>query len=461
MVLSTGVYTSCIEDGISTSPSDQPTFSVDTLHMGTVFTDQVTTTYRFTVYNRHSKVMNISDIHLSGDNAELFRLNVDGFSGKTFSNIEIRPNDSIFVMVEATLPPNGRNLPIDIFADINFVTNGVTQTVVLGAAGQDVERLYHHTITTDTRLTADKPYQIFDSLVVAQGATLTLEPGTTLHFHDGASMIVRGTLISDGTVTAPVNICGDRTGNVITNITFDLMSRQWEGIQFTPSSTGNLITHTSIRNTWYGVIVNGGDAPLNDPIPDTPKLTIINSKLRNSADHVLEVYNASVTAIGSEFAESGNGLVYLEGGHHQFNHCTLANYYLFSAISGPALQFAAHDTQGPGRTTARITNSIIYGLGAGLSHGDLTGTDIYLVNCLLKENGSDDTNFISCLWDKDPLYYTVREEYIFDYRLKPESPAIAAGNPELTLPQAANDAYGLPRGDAPDLGAYVFTPPAE
>ncbi|MDE6612225.1 MAG: hypothetical protein K2K22_06660, partial [Muribaculaceae bacterium] len=59
------------------------------------------------------------------------------------------------------------------------------------------------------------------------------------------------------------------------------------------------------------------------------------------------------------------------------------------------------------------------------------------------------------------LYYTVREDYIFDYRLRPDSPAIGAADPLLTLPDAATDAYGLPRGATPDLGAYVFTEPAE
>ena len=36
------VMGSCIEDGISTSPSDQPEFSVDTLAIGDVFTDENT-----------------------------------------------------------------------------------------------------------------------------------------------------------------------------------------------------------------------------------------------------------------------------------------------------------------------------------------------------------------------------------------------------------------------------------
>ena len=71
---------SCIEDGISTSPSDQPEFSVDTLAIGDVFTDETTPTYSFKVYNRHDKVMSINSIRLTGSK-DYFRLNVDGQSG--------------------------------------------------------------------------------------------------------------------------------------------------------------------------------------------------------------------------------------------------------------------------------------------------------------------------------------------------------------------------------------------
>ena len=91
-----------------------------------------------------------------------------------------------------------------------------------------------------------------------------------------------------------------------------------------------------------------------------------------------------------------------------------------------------------------------------LNHGDFTGTDIYLRRCLLKSAGEDDSNFIGCLWDTDPGFRTVREEYLFDYRLQEDSPAIGAADPSLTRPEAAVDRYGNQRGAYPDLGAYVY-----
>ncbi len=447
----------CIEDGYTTSHSDQPTFSVDTLQMGVIFTEEPSTTHRFIVYNRASKSLNISRVSLSGDNAGLFRLNVDGFSGREFSDVEIRANDSIFVFVAATLPANERAVPVEVTASLDFLVNGVTSSVTVAAQGRDVRRIHAETITEDTRLTADKPYQIFDSLVVAPGATLTIDPGTELFFHDGAMMVVRGSLKAVGQAEKEITFSGDRTGNVAADISFDIMSRQWVGMFFTSTSRDNELSYAHVCNTWQGVTVDGTEATA--PV----ELTMVNSRLRNSGDLSLDVRHADIRAYGCEIAEAANGAVSLVGGKHVFNQCTLANYYLFTAIGGPILSFSHIDAEsddGSGKpyTSADITNTIIYGLGTDLSHGDLSGTDIHIRRCILKSTGADDDNFIDCLWDTDPLFRTVREDYYFDYRVKEESPAIGVADPALLLPQAATDRYGLPRGSAPDIGAYVYQP---
>ncbi len=445
--------TSCIEDGYTSSPSDRPTFSTDTLDLGTVITTDVSNTRRFTVRNPHSKGLLISDISLEGANAGYFRLNVDGFSGERFSNVEIRANDSIYVLVSCTLPENKVDVPVDLDANIRFTTNGGTERVVVRATGQDVTRLNAVTISENTTLSATKPYQVFDSLVVAENATLTLPAGARLMFHDKAYMRVYGTLIAEGTKDKPVELRGDRTGDVISGITFDLMAGQWYGLDLMPSSKGNRLTHTILRNTVQGVIALDTD------------LELVNSRLRNSQYRALTAIGSDITAVGCEFAEAPYGTVNLTGGVSSFDHCTFPNYYLFSAIYEPAVvvshlnaESADPDYDGD-YTRATFSNSIIYGLGSDIKPGNLDGTDVYVYNCLLKSNGSDDDHFVDCVWDKDPLYYTVREDYIFDYRIKPESPAIGAGNAKLSRhPAAATDAYGLKRGSAPDLGAYVFDP---
>lgn len=444
---------SCIEDGFSSSSADQPTFSVDTLDMGVIFTEQPSTTHRFTVYNHADKSIAISRINLSGENASLFRLNVDGFSGTDFNNVEIRANDSIYVFVETTLPANERSVPVEVTASLDFLTNGVTRSVTLAARGRDVNRLKSVILTENTRFVAGKPYQIFDSLVVAPGTTLTVDPGAELLFHDGAMMVVRGTLKAVGEVGKEITFAGDRTGNVASDISFDIMSRQWIGMFFTNTSRNNELSYAHVCNTSQAVTVDGAFS--RSPV----ELKMVNSRLRNSGDLVLEVYHANIRAYGCEFAEGANGVVYLQGGEHTFNQCTLSNNYLFTAIGGEILQFShidedSDDTSGLPYTKADISNTIIYGIGQDLSHGDLTGKDIYLRNCLLKSAGTDDDNFINCLWDTDPGFLTVREDYYFDYRLHDDSPAIDAGDPSLVAPEAASDRYGIARHSIPTIGAY-------
>ncbi|MDE6277960.1 MAG: hypothetical protein K2M06_07630 [Muribaculaceae bacterium] len=448
---------SCIEDGFSSSPSDQPRFATDTLDLGLIFTDEASPTSRMVVYNPHPKGLNISRIAITGPDAGHFRMNVDGLTGESFSDVEIRAKDSIFVLVEATLPENAGPAPTKVKASLDFTTNGVTRSVVISATGQNVKRLRAITITTDTRFTAEIPYQIFDSLVVAPGAALTLEPGARLYFHDKASLIVRGSLRSLGTPEAPVNMCGDRTGNVVSDISFDIMSNQWTGAFFTATSKDNILSHTDIRNTRQGVTVY--EAPL----------TIINSRLHNSGGCALEAYHARIRALGSEFAEAGDGLVYLQGGEHLFTGCTFANNYLFSAIANPAISLAhvsadpktgADDGSGFPYMKAEFNNSIIYGLGSDFSHGSLEGTDVRVRRCLIKAEGVDDNEFVNCIWGEDPLYYTVRADYLFDYRLKPDSPAIDAADRSLFPADfPACDFYGVKRRS--DLGAYTFTEPAD
>ncbi len=448
-----GMFSSCIEDGVTHSPSDAPSFSVDTLKMGVVFTDEVTPTFSFKVFNPNKKGLNISQVTLGGDNPSIFRLNVDGFSGSEFKDVEIRANDSIFVFVEATPPAHGRLSTCRSSATVNFLVNGVHYPVVVTLDGQDIERISGLTVTSDTHLTGERPYRVTDSLVVAPGATLTLDPGTTLLMHDKAYIAVDGTLISRGTPERPVRITGDRMGEVIPGVSFDIMSRQWSGIWFSPTSKGNRLEFTDISNTTDGVTVLGAGSETS------PALSLINSNLHNSGGRVLTAFDTWIDARGCVFSEAAGGLVLLNGGIYRFDLCTLSNNYLFSAISDAAWIFPdAMKNPQPSPagipTKVYVTNSITYGLGSDANPGTLTGSDIKFERCLFKAVGTDDDNFVSCIWDADPLFFTVREDYVFDYRLRPDSPAIGAAFPGLSDMPLDVDFYGNRRGS--DLGAYVF-----
>lgn len=446
---------SCIEDGVTTSPSAQPQFSTDTLRLGDLFTLDASPTSRFTVYNRNDKILNISRIAFVDDNDGVFRLNVDGVAGSSFTNVEIRPNDSIFVFVEATLPENNSSAPVGRLAHIEFLTNGVSSRFPVTVSGQDAVRLSGDTrFSGNESLSAEKPYLVSDSIVVEEGATLTVPAGARLLFHSEARMVVHGTLLVEGTAARKVTMCGDRTGYVASDIPYEIMSGQWEGIEFTPTSKENRISHAVIKNSSSGIILDhvAGSG-------ERPALFLHNSVVRNSKGYVVTAIHSDLTAVGCELAEASNGIMLLVGGNHTVNHCTIANYYLFTALGGPAVQFShvdaeSDDESGLPYLTADFANTIIYGNGTEVSHGDLTGLPVYFRRCLLKSAGTDDDNFLSCLWDVDPLYYTDRQAYIFDYHLQPESPAIGEANSSLTHPSAQTDMDGHYRMESPALGAY-------
>ncbi|MDE5800509.1 MAG: hypothetical protein K2H74_05745 [Paramuribaculum sp.] len=450
--------TSCIEDDVTLSPADQPVFSADTLDVGRIFMDEPSQTHAIKAYNHSDKVMRISRIGFQSGSEGCFRINVDGFSGKDFRDVDIRPNDSIFILVSATVP---RVLSASSVEDkLEFETNGVTRSVVLKATGVDAVTLTDPVIDSDTRWDAEKPVRIYGELTVAPGVSLTLGEGLTVYMHDKASIEVHGSLRSEGTADAPVVIRGDRSGTVITGITFDLMSRQWAGMTIHPDASPCELCFTEIRNTEYGVFVDGPTAT------DVPQLTLIGCRLRNSRDNVLAAYHTSVRAVSTEFAESGASPVWVIGGEALFDHCTFSNYYLFSAITGPLLQ-VSHctddnlDAEQPGlpRAKVRVTNSVLYGMSADMSPTSLDGTDVYVHRCLLRSPGSDDEHFTDIIWGGNPLFRTQREEYYFDYRLGADSPALGASDPATTaVDLPVTDFYGAVRPAQPAIGAYeIFT----
>lgn len=446
------IATSCIEDGIDTSPSHQPQFSTDTLKLGSYFTGEPTPTRRFVIYNRYKKVMNISSIRFYDRDQRIFRINVDGQSGKEFSNIEIRPNDSIYVLVESTLPANGVWGENSVSKELLFTTNGIDKQVVIHATGEDIQRERGTIIETDTRFNATHPYQIYDSLVVMPGATLTLEPGARLYFHDKAELLVFGKLVSKGTPENPVTLTGDRRGNVVADISFDLMSQQWGGIYFGYPSTGNVMEFTEVRNTDYGVAVDSCSYT-----PALPALRLKNCRFRNTAGFGLQAGHTGIFAEGCEFAEAGCGALLLKSGEHTFNNCTFSNYYLFAIPTWPLvhLEPLTAETDGDGEPAdtpvkADFNNCILYGMTAEMNSDNLDDSRVYFRNTLFKSTGSDDDHFINCLWQSDPLFHTVREDYIFDYRPKPGSPAIEAADKSY-IPEGC-DFYGTPRSGA--IGAH-------
>lgn len=454
------ILAGCISDDITTSPDDVLSFSVEKVSFDTVITETGTPTARLLVYNRAKKGVNISAIGFKDPDTR-FRLNVDGQTGSNFHDVEIRGGDSIYVFIECDPPKSPTSEPQLIEDQLQFVTNGVLQEVPVEAYGQNVTRLKAVTLEGDMTMTDEQPYVIYDSLVVAPGTRLRIDPGARLLFHDNAKLVVYGTLEAVGTKEKKIDMRGDRLDNVLKDVSYDIMAGQWHGVRIARQSFDNRLEYVNMRSTRVGLDIDSC-ADLS-----RQKLLLVNSWLHNSQYNALTSRHARVDAYGCVFSEAANAAVSLSGGSHRFVHCTIANYYLFAAISSAALSLY-HCLPADGMPdvplmNASFENCIIYGLGGDINEGTLDDSDVYMRNVLFKSSGEDDSHFLSCVWGEDPLYYTVREDYIFDYRLRPESPAIGRGNSSFVTDLCRFDWYGMDRlaTGTPDLGAYVFTEPKE
>lgn len=447
---------SCISDDITDSPSATLTFSNDTISFGTIFTDLNTPTARLKVFNRNSKGVVISSIKFK-DPESPFRLNVDGVSGSSFTDVEIRGNDSIYVFMECFIDADDSKAPQRIGDQLEFITNGVRQDVEVEAWAWNVTRLRSLVVENDMTLTAERPYVIFDTLTVNPGATLTIEPGSWLLFHDKAAMNIKGTIHAIGETESFIRMSGDRLDDILPDVAYDQLAGQWGGINIASESFGNRLEFVNMRSTVSGLRIDScGDLSKN-------KLTLVNSWLHNSQGSVLSSEYAAVDAYGCCFSEAAGNVVRLIGGNHNFVQCTIANAYLFSALFLPNL-YLGHclpedqDENDEPLMSASFENGIVWGqIGGPIEPGDLIGSNVYMRNMLFKANGSDDENFINCIWDEDPLFFTVREDYYFDYRLQPDSPALGAGNPAYLTPECVYDMDGLYRlaDGLPALGAYA------
>ncbi len=459
-------FSACKDDyeDYSSSPGDVLAFSHDTLSFDTLFSTIGSTTKKLMVYNHNKKPLLISSIQLSGIGRSGFRINVDGRAGHSFSNVEIRPNDSMYVFVETTLKENNNNNPIIMLDSIVFITNTVKQQVILEAYGQDAYICKNGCIIeTDSVFKNDKPYLIYDSLVVRENATLTIPEGTSLFMREKARINIRGVLKITGSRDKPVTIRGERLGSLL-GISYDKLPGQWAGMYFYPSSFHNEINYAHIRNGVHGISLDSSSL-------ENPKLKIANSVLTNVYYNLFSAVSCDVEAENCEFSNAGQALVSLNGGKYSFTHCTLANYFVWENRKTASLIFKNYIKKGKTDIPipllqANFYNCIVYGSSTSEISFDKTETvsdfNYRMDYCLVKMNYEDlNTSYITnYILNKDPMFKTIdRDNVIFDFRLKTGSPAINKGNITYAL-SVPEDMNGVSRvsDEAPDMGAYEWTP---
>ncbi|MDR1407686.1 MAG: hypothetical protein LBJ23_06545 [Tannerella sp.] len=465
----------------STNPNHRLTFSVDTLSFDTIFSTVGSTTKQFMVYNPNDEALRIEMVLLANPGKNGFRINVDGRKGDTFRDIDVWKNDSLYVSVEVTVDPNGTVQPLVVEDSILFYVNGIRQSVLLQAYGQDVHLLKGGvTITRDTTFVADIPYLIYDSLKIAEGATATIEKGVTMYMHNGANLIVDGTIKVKGTQESPVTIRGDRLDDIKTSVLlpYDRTPGQWGGICFGSSSFENEFYHVIVRNGVTGLVCRESQ-------PDRMKIHIRHSQITNMSKYLLLAINCHIEASDSEFSNATDSTVALVGGKYQFTHCTIASYNILTNRNRvtPCLVLSNRWVEGTYKTSyalqqAYFDNCIIDGGhsadSTNLYSGELwfdvedenmsgnSGTFNYRFNsCFVKTARLSNERFVNNLFIHSPSYLktgTKEDEYVYDFRLANKS--VGIGNADRSISEKYPvDRYGVDRlsaAEGPSIGAYEY-----
>jgi hypothetical protein len=381
-------------------------------------------------------------------------MNIDGEKGTKLTDIEILKKDSLYGFVEVTIDPTNSKNPLLIRDSIRFVVNGNTQYVQLEAVGQDVYIWKNKVIKEDTVLTDKKPFLIYDSLVVSKDVTLSIKEGVTFFMKNNASVKINGTLKAGGTVQAPIIFRGSRFDNIEADIPYNNVPGQWEGITFHSGSYNNSLEYVVIKNATKGIAFLESDA-------GHKKAVLKNIIVQNTSVYGLQAINCNIDVENGLFANSGKYVVSLSGGEYSFLHCTLANYYRWSARQTESLLL--NNTYGDGLfplTKCDFTNSIVYGSVSNeiLLKGISSIPFVYeFRNCLIKGSQTSDNHFINAIWNSDPQFKDLNSAGIYSYNFELRSSSPAAGKADKAYSSLVPlDLKGKSRlnDSGPDIGCY-------
>lgn len=406
------------EEIIDYNPNLTLQFSTDSILFDTIFTSSGSTSRVLKIFNYNKNSVVISSIQLAGGNASAFKININGIAASTLNDVKIRGKDSIYVFVKAFIDPNNSNSPFIVQDDLTFNLNGKTNKIPLMAYGQNAIYLNNTVINTNTTFTKDKPYIIYNNVIVNQNAILKLDPGTKLFFHKGAKLYVSGSLQANGTFADSVTLSSDRLERI-----YDDEAGQWGGVHLLRPSFDNRINYATIKNALIGIRV---DSLSNN---NNPKLLLTNSIVKNHEIAGLLGYTASVTGLNNLIFNCGQFLVIgLYGGDYNFFQNTLANYNYNFPRKTPSVYISDNlnnNSIGTKNLTTVFYNNIIYGSLSKELDFDKKGAGIFNVdfqNNLIRTDIQTLGN--SNIYNQDPLFLNTRRE---NYKLGSNSAALGKG----------------------------------
>ena len=301
-----------------------------------------------------------------------------------------------------------------------------------------------------TTFTANKPYVIYDSLVVKEGETLTINAGAKIYLHYNANIIIYGTLKIQGTLESPVQFSSDRLEE-----TYQLLPGQWGSIIFKPTSTNNNIDYAIIKNGVNGLLFTGNDT--HEII-----CNISNSRISNMSGYGIYAQVARIDSYNCIFVNCEYSIINILGGWFNSIHNTISNegtpsgrkYYPSVQIS----DFVA-DTITSALKQASFYNSIIVGTMTNeitISAKSENPLPCSFQNCLLRDTYTKvDSAYYkdNSFYDKEKKLFVSNTSFVLDTLSQAEN----IGNINYANLHP-NDLYNHSRTSdgKPDVGALEY-----
>ena len=471
-------------ESFSNNPSFRLSFSADTIAFDTLVSTIPSSTKTLYAFNHNGDGMRISTIQLEGGATSHFRVNVDGrfLEEGVWKDFEVLRHDSLIIRIEMTPPEAGSNEPLYFTDKLHFLLeNGATQTVVLTGGSIDAYiQKGGMIIESDETLLTDKPYVIYDSLVVKPQATLTLSEGTILMFHDKAALHIYGKLLVRGSIEKPVVLRGDRLDHMFDYLRYDNTPSRWEGVIIHRGSYGNELYQCDLHSSLFGIICE--DTEEVKPDETKPSVTLDCCILHNIGGDGLQLNNCVSKVTNTQISNTLGHTVYIYGGTHTFVYCTVAQFYPFTANRGDALHLASSEegSEYGMLRKAHFINCVITGYGPDVIMGENIpedGSCNYLFHhCFLNTPAVEDQDhFVGCIFDqdkkKDEEDKLVRQDnflvfdtqnFIYDFTPKAESLIRTLADPSVAgLPTFDRRGVNRLADEAPDAGCYEYVAPPE
>lgn len=173
-------------------------------------------------------------------------------------------------------------------------------------------------VKSDTVLTAEAgPYLASESVVVAPGATLTLEPGTVVWF-ERLGLAVRGRLIAAGTADRPIRLAGLSPGG-------------WKGVLLEGGE--GVLRHTRVSGAEYGLRAARSRVRIEESlfeendwglVLEEGEAVVERSQIRGSARAAVAARDCRLEVADSAIGENRRGGLVLENCTARIVGCALA-----------------------------------------------------------------------------------------------------------------------------------------